>query len=1012
MSKNELFIRAPRAFGSGRLTLLAAVLIAGQAHAETLPSSGTLFDTHREALRPTDSAQPASPGSVRIESQDAEPAPRAEGDAASAMKLEVKGFTFSGNHEVSDAQLQSQIQPYTRRVTDLNGLREAAAQVTALYRARGYLVARAYLPAQEIQNGQVTIGIQEGVIGKVVAMPGPNVRLRPGMQQRFVDALQPGTIIREQDLERVLLRLSDIAGIAVRAILRPSQQPGAADIVLELNEMTAWTARAAIDNYGNDFTGTNRLTSSVNLNDAFGLGESFTVNSQNSFEGLEIKGVGYQQPLGASGVSIGANYAELEYAIGKNLKAINADGNAKVSSVFLNSSLLRSRDANVSLNLSEEHRHFEDEAGDFLVKKSAVFRSAALYGNWRDGWQGSNLWSLAFGVGDLNKNTAADAALDDFTAKAAGTYKKTNASFSRLQTLGYGYSLYGSIAGQWADKNLDSSEKFSLGGPNGVRAYPVGEAAGDEGVLGRLELRKYLGTYYGAIAEGALFADAGKVRVNKNPWDNSENDLTRYGYGVGVNLYHKELVMNASLAFSPGDNPTSDDRAARRLWFSISGSPQAFAGLASDLGSKGEDFGVAETQTVFYGSLGIVPEYVDRHGATAAAPANQSRLATPNGRNMASYWRARDNVSNVGVHSGYALTDDWNLLWQLEYGISLNYTASDDPSVVQSASPSAKLRNSGAAFNNDQFGTLLYGIWDMPLKESTTDLDPFHGKTSAAYYNIIGSPGFSTSLATNVNGPAGTADESNNDDAAFNRRQAGVVQYWTPEWYGLQLKLAYSNNGTRAAADVGNGYIYGGSLTYTHGGFTAIVAAERHVDYFGVASLGRNARGVGSTTHVTAGTSSDDFSLRYGLAYDFGDTKLSFIADDLSYSEEGVINNSTTSSDLSDYRRRAYLVGVSHNIGAWQLRASYAKALPGECSMIAAREIDCDTHGMGATQYAVGATYKLTKNTDLFGQYVVLKNQSLANYNFALTGVYAASGYAPGAGTTISAFGTGINYSF
>jgi hemolysin activation/secretion protein/predicted porin len=1012
MSTNDLFIRASRAFVPGRLTFLTAVLIAVHAQADTLPSSGTLFDTHREALRPTDSAQPAAPGSVHIESQDAEPDKHADASAASSIKLEVKGFTFTGNREISDAQLQAQVKPYTPQVLDLSGLREAAGQITSLYRARGYLVARAYLPAQEIQNGQVTIGIQEGVIGTVVAMPGPNVRLRPGMQQRFVDALQPGTIIREQDLERVLLRLSDIAGVSVRAILRPSQQAGAADIVLELSEMTAFTARAAIDNYGNYYTGSNRLTSSVSLNDAFGLGETFTVNSQNSFEGLEIKGVGVQQPLGASGVSIGANYAELEYSIGKNLKDINADGTAKVSSVFLNSSLLRSRDANISFNLSEEHRHFEDEAGDFSVSKSAVFRSAALYGNWNDAWLGSNLWRLAFGVGDLDKNTAADAALDDYTAKAAGTYKKTNVSFSRLQSLGYGYSLYGSVAAQWADKNLDSSEKLSLGGPNGVRAYPVGEAAGDEGVLGRLELRKYLGTFNGAIAEGALFADAGRVTVNKNPWDESENHLTRYGYGVGVNLYHRELVMNASLAFSPGDNPTSDEHAARRLWFSISGSPQAFAGLASDLGSKGEDFGVAETDTVIYGSLGVIPEYVDRHGATSAAPAEQSRLATPSGRNMASFWRARDNVSNVGVHSGYALTDDWKLLWQLEYGISLNYTASNDPSVVQSAAPSTTLRNSGAALNNGQFGTLLYGIWDMPLKDSTTSMDPFSGKTSAAYYNIIGSPGFGTSLATNVNGPSGTADESNNDDAAFNRRQAGVVQYWTPEWYGLQLKLAYSNNGTRAADDVSNGYIYGGSLTYTHGGFTAIAAAERHVDYFGIASLGRNARGVGSTTHVTDGTSSDDFSVRYGLAYDFGDTTLSAIADDLSYSEDGVINSSTTSSDLSRYRRRAYLFGVTHNMGSWQLRASYAKALPGQCSMIAASDIDCDTHGMGATQYALGATYKLTKNTDLFGQYVVLKNQSLANYNFALTGVYAASGYSPGTGTTISAIGTGINYSF
>src|SRR5690606_15013360 len=136
-------------------------------------------------------------------------------------------------------------------------------------------------------------------------------------------------------------------------------------------------------------------------------------------------------------------------------------------SVFLDSSLLRSRDVNISLNLAEEHRHFEDEAGAFAVKKSAVFRSATLYGDWRDDWAGSNRWSLAYGIGKLNKDTPLDEALDELTANAAGRYRKANLEFSRLQDIGAGYSLFASISGQWADKNLDASEKFSLGGPNG-----------------------------------------------------------------------------------------------------------------------------------------------------------------------------------------------------------------------------------------------------------------------------------------------------------------------------------------------------------------------------------------------------------------------------------------------------------------------------------------------------------------------------------------------------------------
>ncbi|HCT08172.1 MAG TPA: hemin-binding protein, partial [Pseudomonas sp.] len=221
--------RAPRAWGPGALSLLAAALIAAQAQADTLPSSGTLFDNSRSVLRPTDNAQPATPGSVRIESQDDTPAPKV---GNSSVQVQVKRFVVKGNRELSDAQLQPVLLPYAGKTLSLDGLRDAAAQVTALYRARGYLVARAYLPAQDIQNGQVTLGVSEGVIGQVSALPDANVRLRPEVQQQFVNALPSGTIIREQDLERVLLRLSDITGVAVHAILRPSQQPGAADIVL------------------------------------------------------------------------------------------------------------------------------------------------------------------------------------------------------------------------------------------------------------------------------------------------------------------------------------------------------------------------------------------------------------------------------------------------------------------------------------------------------------------------------------------------------------------------------------------------------------------------------------------------------------------------------------------------------------------------------------------------------------------------------------------------------------
>lgn len=564
MTRTYLAASVRRALHSRALTFLTAAVLAGQAQGETLPSAGSLFDTNRDSLRPAQRSQQPQ-GSVRIEAEDDQRQAQGSNSAAPSFSFKVTAFKLTGNREISESRLQQELQNDLGRELDLTGLRAAADRITTLYRSRGYLVARAYLPPQEIEGGVVTLEVREGKVGTVRTEPGPGVRLNAGMQQRFVDALPSGSVIREQDMERVLLRLSDIAGVSVRAVLQPSRQPGAADIVLKLSEMTAWTGRVSFDNYGNYYTGSNRMSTNVSLNDAFGFGESLYFNNQASFEGLDIKGVGMRLPLGASGISVGASYAEMDYSISKGLKTANASGSAQVSSLFADASLLRSRDANIGLNLAQEHRYFDDAAGAFEVRKTAVFRGLTLYGDWRDGWAGSNRWSLGYGIGHLDKNTPLDEALDALTAEAAGTYHKGTLSFSRLQALGGGYSLYAAISGQWANKNLDSSEKFTLGGPNGVRAYGVGEAAGDEGLLGRVELRKYLGNINGAIAEGALFADAGRVKVNKKPWDDSENSLSRHGYGVGLNIYHRDLVMNASLAFSNGDDPTSDERDAKRF---------------------------------------------------------------------------------------------------------------------------------------------------------------------------------------------------------------------------------------------------------------------------------------------------------------------------------------------------------------------------------------------------------------------------------------------------------------
>jgi hemolysin activation/secretion protein len=103
--------------------------------------------------------------------------------------------------------------------------------------------------------------------------------------------------------------------------------------------------------------------------------------------------------------------------------------------------------------------------------------------------------------------------------------------------------LFGFRRGQVAFKNLDSSQKFILGGPTGVRAYPVGEAPGDEGHAFTLESRfdiPFMPSW--AATQLVGFLDAGWVKLHRDLWPGAitsasgKNDYWLSGGGVGVNV--------------------------------------------------------------------------------------------------------------------------------------------------------------------------------------------------------------------------------------------------------------------------------------------------------------------------------------------------------------------------------------------------------------------------------------------------------------------------------------------
>jgi hemolysin activation/secretion protein len=117
------------------------------------------------------------------------------------------------------------------------------------------------------------------------------------------------------------------------------------------------------------------------------------------------------------------------------------------------------------------------------------------------------------------------------------------------------------VQGQWTTKNLISFEDISLGGPYAVRAYPVGEATGDQGWYGNIELRYLVNTPKDFIGYLQLsgFYDRGTVHVNSNNSVNgvlisSPNIISLPGWGVGATWSNPaDFNVNVSYAWKIGN---------------------------------------------------------------------------------------------------------------------------------------------------------------------------------------------------------------------------------------------------------------------------------------------------------------------------------------------------------------------------------------------------------------------------------------------------------------------------
>lgn len=526
---------------------LVLLFSSGLLHAQTTPDAGTLL---REQPRPKTIPQPALKSAPVEKPEVVKPD---TGPRVMVKEIRVKGSTL-----IPEAELVALLSHMIGVEASFSQLDAASRDLVRAYLALGYIV-RAFLPPQDLKDGIVEYQVVEGTRGRInVKTDGK--RVDSARVSRFVDERLPaGALFYSRALGETLNILSDQPGIDAVAELLTGNANSAVDIVVTVEEDPLTSFSLDTNNHGTRGSGVYQTSGTLQFNNPSGR---FDVGSLlfNVSEGSVYARGDYSLAVGDRGWRIGMSLAHLDYRIvQESLRSLSSKGTADYWSLNASYPLLRQDALNLSFNGLFEQRRLVDETvagetGNRLVEALQLGLSGYALSQ--------NVGVISFGAawvkGNSDQRNAAALAADQANRRTQGDYDKLTWNLGLLQPLNNNLTAVANLRGQVARNNLDSSEFFSLGGPRGVRAYPVSEGQGDEGWLLNLELLNRLSDQFTLVG----FIDSGEITVNHTIPAGGMTTPNRYSLtGVGVSLdwrLRSQTLLSSMLATPIGNNPGKD----------------------------------------------------------------------------------------------------------------------------------------------------------------------------------------------------------------------------------------------------------------------------------------------------------------------------------------------------------------------------------------------------------------------------------------------------------------------
>ena len=530
----------------------AVLLVGGKIAFAQVPDAGAL---QQQLQREVEQERPIPAPEQYLKKKERELTPPKPGEAV----IDVKGFKVTGITLITEQQALDVLKPYSNRQLTVTQIKEAANEVALLYQQIGR-VAQATLPPQNVTSGIIEIKMIEGRMGdvKIERFEGSPGKLKSEVIQQFLYANNPqGDLLSLPGLERSLALLNELPGTAIEGQMTEGSAAGTSNISIVSAETPWFNGRVDASNYGSASTGVPQAIASLNLNNLAGIGDLFTIDaigSQGSIYG-QIK---YGIPVGYDGwkVSIGAN--NLNYKTLTSFSPTISEGNAQVYGIYSTYAISRAASSQSNLTINYENKNYVNKTNYVEVSNYQLNNVSLGLNGYELASDSSINWGVTATVGSLTINNTTQANNDLNGAATAGGFGKLAFNGSYTQQLPIERtSAQLSAYGQVANKNLNSAEQFYLGGPYGIRAYPVAQGGGSQGAIASLEVTH---KYDESLALGAFF-DAGVVQQYVSTYANwqglthAANTYPLYATGLTAKYSYEKFLLQAALAFRVGSNP-------------------------------------------------------------------------------------------------------------------------------------------------------------------------------------------------------------------------------------------------------------------------------------------------------------------------------------------------------------------------------------------------------------------------------------------------------------------------